>query len=84
MVTDDNGTTGENQRYWSWSTGINRFNRNRFEFIRLTCLNVTLFQPFTVEKSGEQLPTLFQPFQPSLGPVEKVDQPHQPKTIFPQ
>ena len=25
---------------------------------------------------------LFQPFQPSLMPVEKVDQPNQPKTVF--
>lgn len=38
-TTDDAGKTGANQRHWSWSTGINRFNRNRFELIRLTFLN---------------------------------------------
>jgi len=27
---------------------------------------------------------LFQLFQPGLRPVEKLDQPNQPKTVFPQ
>ena len=46
---------------------INRFNRNWFEFIRLTFLNRTLFQPF----------------QPDLRPVEKIINQTNRERVFP-
>ena len=60
------------------SIGINRFNRNRFRLKRLRFPNITLFQPFSVATVPE---SLLRRLPSSLMPVEKVDQPNQPKTV---